>query len=275
MIEATQQSPPDANSAPNDVRRSMKDLELTLSENFPSKRRKPFHLSQRKTLSSHSAHKENHFTLLEENPHRHHPQLVIDHPQLARHHPQNTLLHHESKLTTDPHSPLTATHHSPLTTDCRSKLSRPLALIIARCPDRSSTFVVSALTITGHHRRICAHCRRSTKLSLFSLLHLTLVVSVPTIAARLASSFSLLTIVEKARRALRALRAVVRLQAIFRGRLARKQVAVTLRCMQALVRVQARVRARNVRNSPEGKAVQTLLDQYRNQADPIKEAEVL
>ncbi|RYQ84404.1 hypothetical protein Ahy_B10g103703 [Arachis hypogaea] len=70
-----------------------------------------------------------------------------------------------------------------------------------------------------------------------------------------------------ARRALRALRAVVRLQAIFRGRLARKQAA-------ALVRVQARVRARNVRNSPEGKAVQTLLDQYCNQADPIKETEL-
>ncbi|XLS48160.1 hypothetical protein HN51_022518, partial [Arachis hypogaea] len=71
----------------------------------------------------------------------------------------------------------------------------------------------------------------------------------------------------------RALRAVVRLQAIFRGRLARKQAAVTPRCMQALVRVQARVHTRNVRNSPEGKAVQTLLDQYRNQADPIKKAE--
>lgn len=76
-----------------------------------------------------------------------------------------------------------------------------------------------------------------------------------------------------ARRALRALRAVVRLQAIFRGRLVRKQAAVTLKCMQALVRVQARVRARNVRNSPEGQAVQKLLDEHRNQADPLKQIE--
>ncbi|CAK8560341.1 unnamed protein product [Lathyrus sativus] len=76
-----------------------------------------------------------------------------------------------------------------------------------------------------------------------------------------------------ARRALRALRALVRLQAIFRGRLVRKQAAVTLRCMQALVRVQERVKAKNVRNSPEKKAKQKLLNDQRNQADPAKQAE--
>lgn len=66
----------------------------------------------------------------------------------------------------------------------------------------------------------------------------------------------------------------MRLQAIFRGRLVRKQAAVTLRCMQALVRVQARVKARNVSKSPQGKAVQKSLKDRRNQADPVKQAEV-
>ncbi|KAJ6416010.1 hypothetical protein OIU84_004747 [Salix udensis] len=73
-----------------------------------------------------------------------------------------------------------------------------------------------------------------------------------------------------ARRAIRALKAVVRLQAIFRGRQVRKQAAVTLRCMEALVRVQARVRAQNV-SMAEDQATQNELNKYMYQADPIKQ----
>ncbi|XAR67605.1 hypothetical protein NMG60_11002429 [Bertholletia excelsa] len=72
-----------------------------------------------------------------------------------------------------------------------------------------------------------------------------------------------------ARRALRALRAVVRIQAIFRGRQVRKQAAITLRCMQALVRVQTRVRASSIQTSTHGQG----LHDHHNQADPIKQAE--
>lgn len=76
-----------------------------------------------------------------------------------------------------------------------------------------------------------------------------------------------------ARRALRALKAVVRIQAIFRGRKVRNQAAITLRCMQALVRVQAQVRAHSQRvSSLEGQAASKLFDEYSN-SDPSKQAE--
>ena len=77
----------------------------------------------------------------------------------------------------------------------------------------------------------------------------------------------------QARRALRALKAVVRIQAIFRGCQVRKQAAMTLRCMQALVRVQARVRAQCVISS-EGQGGQKLINEYHNQNDSTKQAEV-
>lgn len=87
-------------------------------------------------------------------------------------------------------------------------------------------------------------------------------------------SFLLLILELQARRALRALKAVVRIQAIFRGRQVRKQAAVTLRCMQALVRVQARVRAQGSRMSSESQGLDKLLGEHQ-MADPTKQAEVI
>lgn len=55
-----------------------------------------------------------------------------------------------------------------------------------------------------------------------------------------------------ARQALRALRGVVKLQAVVRGFCVRRQARISLQCMQTLVRLQARVRARQllIQNPP-------------------------
>lgn len=50
-----------------------------------------------------------------------------------------------------------------------------------------------------------------------------------------------------ARRAFRALRGIIRLQALIRGHLVRRQAVATLRCMQAIVKIQALARGRRVR----------------------------
>ncbi|KAF7068067.1 hypothetical protein CFC21_073858 [Triticum aestivum] len=73
-----------------------------------------------------------------------------------------------------------------------------------------------------------------------------------------------------ARRARRALKGLVRLQALVRGHIVRKQAAITLRCMQALVRVQARVRARRVRVALESQ----MDDQQNNEEEQTDEAHV-
>lgn len=56
----------------------------------------------------------------------------------------------------------------------------------------------------------------------------------------------------KARRAFRALRGIIRLQALIRGHLVRRQAVATWRCMQAVIKFQALARGRKVRLSEVG-----------------------
>ncbi|XWS08925.1 hypothetical protein CRYUN_Cryun40dG0042300 [Craigia yunnanensis] len=56
-----------------------------------------------------------------------------------------------------------------------------------------------------------------------------------------------------ARKALNALKGLVKLQALVRGHLVRKQATATLRCMQALVTAQARARAQRIRMVEDSK----------------------
>lgn len=56
----------------------------------------------------------------------------------------------------------------------------------------------------------------------------------------------------KARRAFRALKGIIRLQALIRGHLVRRQAVVTLCCMYGIVKLQAVVRGQRVRKSDVG-----------------------
>lgn len=70
---------------------------------------------------------------------------------------------------------------------------------------------------------------------------------------------------------MKALRGIVRLQALVRGRLVRKQLAVTLKCMHALLRVQERAREQRARSSADGHGSQVPL---KTRATSTKDAEV-
>ncbi|KAF0916721.1 hypothetical protein E2562_011568 [Oryza meyeriana var. granulata] len=76
-----------------------------------------------------------------------------------------------------------------------------------------------------------------------------------------------------ARRALKALRGIVRLQALVRGRLVRRQLAVTLKCMNALLRVQERARERRAPCSADGRDSHDALAERDGRADHVKQAE--
>ncbi|PSS16006.1 Protein IQ-DOMAIN like [Actinidia chinensis var. chinensis] len=70
-----------------------------------------------------------------------------------------------------------------------------------------------------------------------------------------------------ARKALNALKGLVKLQALVRGHLIRKQATATIRCMQALATVQARARAQRIKMVEDSNSNQRQLNQKKTTRD--------
>jgi hypothetical protein len=89
-------------------------------------------------------------------------------------------------------------------------------------------------------------CNRFSSLSLFKL-----------------RNFSMLRLIQynyifvKARRSFHVLKGIIRLQALFRGHLVRRQAVATLHCLQGIVKLQALIRGRGVRVLDNGQEALT------------------
>lgn len=76
---------------------------------------------------------------------------------------------------------------------------------------------------------------------------------------KLITNFYVHKLIFQARRAFQALKGIIRLQALVRGHLVRRQAVVTLLCLQSIIKLQAAFHGQRVRASDLGKAIQQKL----------------